>query len=56
MNKKQIVNSLNKLFEDMGAGMVSAAAGLPGIESLPKKKSVIKNYQLPKENKKKSPM
>jgi len=58
MNIKTIKQKLNKIFEDMG-GMVSSAAGITGIESLPKKKKVIRRYReviKEKINKKKSPV
>lgn len=44
MNRKIIVSKLNKVMEDMGGGMVSSAAGIVGIESLPKIKKVVKGY------------
>jgi hypothetical protein len=38
MDNKKIKNKLNKIFEDMGGGMVSSAAGIVGIEGGMKKK------------------
>lgn len=45
MDYSTIKNKLNKVYEDMGGGMVSSAAGIVGMESLPKKKKkrVISN-------------
>ena len=40
MKKSMIITQLNKVFESM----VSSAAGIVGVESLPKKKKMIKKY------------
>lgn len=46
MNNKNIKEQLNKVYEDMGGGMVSSASGITGIEFMqPVKKKILTDHE-----------